>query len=138
MISLKNGCTRSNLAVNPKNWKTTKASSKQDWYIMYRFYDPLSRERYPKGKQIQIKGMNSFKELKKRQEATQIILEYELSRLDKDGFNPISGIITSNTPNDIISSNTPFLKALDDSFKRLKADCTTISDIRSILSPHCS
>jgi integrase len=135
MISLKNGCSRSNLVVNPKNWKTTKASLKKDWHIMYRFYDPLLRDKYPKGKQIQIKGMNSFKELKKRQEASQIILTFELNRLDEEGFNPITNT-TTQTPKDdyIISPDMPCIEALQAALERLNNETSTIGAIQIALN----
>ena len=134
MILLKNGCSRSNLVVNPKNWKTTKASLKNDWHIMYRYYDPLSRDKFKKGKQIQIKGMNSFKELKKRQEATQIILEFELRRLDEDGFNPISNITQIEREDYIISPNMPCLEALQLAKDRLKKEKSTLEAIQIALN----
>src|ERR1019366_2019576 len=135
MILLKNGCSRSNLVVNPKNWKTTKASLKKDWHIMYRFYDPLLRDKYPKGKQIQIKGMNSFKELKKRQEASQIILTFELNRLDEEGFNPITNT-TTQTPKDdyIISPDMPCIEALQAALERLNNETSTIGAIQIALN----
>ena len=40
MIKLKNGCYTSDIKVHPKNWQSTRASTKKDWYIFYRFYDP--------------------------------------------------------------------------------------------------
>lgn len=40
MTTLPNGCYCSKLAVYPKNWKQVNASTKKNWYIWYRFYDP--------------------------------------------------------------------------------------------------
>lgn len=134
MILLKNGCSRSNLIVNPKNWKTTKASLKKDWHIMFRFYDPLARDKYPKGKQIQIKGMNSFKELKKRQEATQIILEFELNRIDNEGFNPINNLSRTYNDDYIISPNMPCLEALQATKERLNKEKSTLEAIQIVLN----
>ena len=86
-ILLPNGCSCSQLSVNPTNWKTcTKSALKKDWYISYRFYDP----EFEKPKQVSIKGMNEFKELIDRRNTTKVILEDELHSLKVLGFNPIT------------------------------------------------
>jgi len=41
MIQLLFGCYCSELKVHPQNWQKPKASMTKDWYIYYRFYDPL-------------------------------------------------------------------------------------------------
>lgn len=86
MISLPNGCYCSDLAVFPKNWNTKKASLAKDWYIHYRFYDP----KFPKPKQRIIKGINQFKTLPERQQATRSFLQDELYMLQTRAFNPIT------------------------------------------------
>ena len=42
MILLPNGTYRTDLKVNPKNWQTSKASIKKDWFIFYRLYSSKS------------------------------------------------------------------------------------------------
>jgi hypothetical protein len=67
MISLPNNCSCSELTVNPKNWKTCKASAlAHNWYIQYYFYDTAVKKK----KFVVIKGMNRFKILDERREAT--------------------------------------------------------------------
>ena len=44
MIILPLFCTCSALKVNPKNWQSAKVSIKKDWYVYYRFYDPVFKE----------------------------------------------------------------------------------------------
>jgi hypothetical protein len=67
MISLPHGCNCSELSVNPKNWKTCKASAlAHNWYIQYYFYDTAVKKK----KFVVIKGMNRFKILDERREAT--------------------------------------------------------------------
>ena len=61
-----NGSTVPAISVCPKNWKSKAAKISIDWYIIYRFYDP----RFKKPKQVMMKGMNQFKTLAERQEAT--------------------------------------------------------------------
>jgi len=41
MIILPLSCTCSDLKVYPKNWMSAKVSIKKDWYVYYRFYDPV-------------------------------------------------------------------------------------------------
>ena len=43
-FQLINGCSRTEIAVYPKNWNTKKASLKKAWYIWYRFFDPQHPE----------------------------------------------------------------------------------------------
>ena len=100
-IQLPNGCSNSQLSVNPKDWQTKKAKIKQDWFIGYRFYD----SRYPKPKQIMLKGMNAFKKLSERQEETRKLLEKEQEAL-KNGFNPF------NKKNAPINDSLSFIEAL--------------------------
>ena len=51
MIILPLSCTCSDLKVFPKNWMSAKVSIKKDWYVYYRFYDPVFKENptYKKG-----------------------------------------------------------------------------------------
>ena len=78
MISLSHGCNCSTLSVNPKNWKTCKASAlASNWYIQYYFYDTTIKKK----KYIIIKGMNRFKTLEERREATKQLIENEIYQL---------------------------------------------------------
>ena len=72
-------------AVNPSNWKScTKSTLKKDWYISYYFYDP----EFPKPKQVIAKGMNDYKSIDDRRNATKIILDNEIESLKDLGYNP--------------------------------------------------
>ena len=71
MIQLPNNCRLSKISVYPSNWKTTKASLKVTWRIVYRFYD----DNLGLQKQIRKQGMNELEDLKERQDATKAILE---------------------------------------------------------------
>ena len=44
MLSLPNGCSCSDLAVFPANWKLKNASIKAEWYIYYRFHAPKFKD----------------------------------------------------------------------------------------------
>src|SRR5688572_16161138 len=103
MINLPNGCSCSKLSVYPKNWQTNKAKISIDWYIIYRFYDP----NYMKPKQVMVKGMNLFKSIAERQEATQNLLVSEMDKLVMEKFNPfqkLQGIVKNN---DVLNKDMP-------------------------------
>ena len=84
MINLSNGCKCSDFIVFPKDWQSKSAKTTKDWYIKYRFYHPD----YPQPKQVMVKGMNQFKQLSQRQEATKTALSQELDKLLNQAFNP--------------------------------------------------
>lgn len=128
-IPLKNGCHYSELSVHPKNWQKAKEIT-GPWRISYRFYDPSQ----PKPKQVVIKSMNAYKDLKKRREVTRELLDYEKHLLQNEGYNPFSKKVSEQVAQDI-TPNTPFIKALELALPRLKAKPKTKQDIRNILIP---
>lgn len=81
-ISLPHGCSCSQIAVMPKNWRQAKKIT-GPWSIHYRFYDPL--ERNPK--QVFDKKMNMYKNLADRKAATEFGLETIMHAL-RQGYNP--------------------------------------------------
>ena len=133
MVILQNGCRRSEINVYPANWKTVKASTKVNWYISYRFYDPLSKK-YPNGKLIIAKGMNVFKVLQERKQATLEIIEYQTNLLDNLGYNPLTGQRNSLELEVYeIDPSTPIIEALRLASDRLQCEQATKLDIRSVL-----
>ena len=105
-IQLPNGCSHSQLSVNPKNWHTQKAKVNQVWYISYRFYDI----RYPNPKQVVLKGMNLFNTLAEKQIETKKLLDKEYEFL-KNGFNPFDKM--SIWPIEKITLSQAIIKAFD-------------------------
>ncbi|CAL2077291.1 Site-specific recombinase XerD [Tenacibaculum sp. 190524A02b] len=90
-LILSNGCSSTIPKVTPKNWKISgKESIEKDWVIHFYFRDPLFKDKYPNGKQVRIKGMNEYKTLGERREATQILLEGISDKLIKHRWNPIT------------------------------------------------
>jgi integrase len=127
MISLPNGCTCSELTVNPKNWKTCKASALAcNWYVQYYFYDTGLKQK----KFVIIKGMNRFKTLEDRREATKQLIENELYLLKDKGYNPITRTFVP-VKNNGIEPGTYFIDALKMAFDYLKLESTTKYDIKS-------
>ncbi|WP_431166374.1 tyrosine-type recombinase/integrase [Tenacibaculum halocynthiae] len=91
IISLSSGCKVTYPTVTPKNWKTGgKELLLKVWTINYYFTDPLLQKQYPNGKRYRIKGMNDFKTLGERREATQILIDGLVSKLVNENWNPIT------------------------------------------------
>ncbi|OIQ22220.1 MAG: hypothetical protein BM557_02250 [Flavobacterium sp. MedPE-SWcel] len=132
-------CSYTDVWVSPKNWETIsdKKASSENWYIQCVFYDPLFKEKYPKGFPFR-KKLNRIKSLEKKKAAVKFLLE-EIPRLfEEKGFNPITGkYMIENTEEEDSDSelgpSTPFLKALDFVYERLEIAKTTNNDIRLIL-----
>lgn len=132
MEQLKNGCARSPITVTPSNWNTAKASIKKNWKITYRYYDPAFKND-PElwGKQFPVRGMNRFKSLEQRQDATRTLLEGLLDQLDNRLFNPITGKYPELSDEDIqeISPSTLFIPALRSAKDLLTAGVDMMKDV---------
>lgn len=115
MISLLNGCRRTELKVYPANWSTKKASTRKNWYIWYRFHDPAYVTEFPKGKLVSQRGMNGLKDLAARQMVTTKMIAEEKRLLDEKGYNPISKqyMIIKVSKAAVITATTGLIKTLD-------------------------
>lgn len=112
------------LKVFPSNWKSKKASLTKIWYIWYRFYDPLHKDKYPNGKLVCSKGMNEHRHYEARKEATEKIMKEELYNLTVRGFNPITREKKAFSDNVIIiDPYTPWLDALESARTKLTCEC---------------
>jgi integrase len=145
MTNLSNGCKSSKISVHPKNWASKSAKINSDWYISYRFYDPL----YPKPKHVVIKGMNRFKSLPDRQNYVRDILTNEMDKLLNKHYNPFKSqdkhlinlrlMIDKDPLNHSVSISelspcTPIKEALDFSFRNLSVSTRTKRDIKFMLT----
>lgn len=134
---LHNNCRCSKLTVHPSDWKTVKASTKKDWYICYRFYDPTVIDTITgkmKPKQITIKGMNSFKDVAQRKVITQNLLDNEIDLLVNKAYNPITQQFAYiDTTEYEIDPQTPFIEALRLALDKVKCEPNTRSDIKGTL-----
>lgn len=131
-IPLPNGCRCSKMSVYPANWKSAKASVKTDWYISYRFYDPG----HSKPKQVQCRGMNDYKDLDKRQHATQVILDDELDLLTVRGFNPITRAYATpevHQEESELYPEVPFIQGLRKAVELMKLSANDQADMKSVL-----
>lgn len=134
MMLLPNGCTCSEPTVYPANWTTGGAKLLEvKWYIQYWFRDPAFKEQWPNGRPCKIKGMNEFKTLSERREATKLLLQQQVQIL-KEGYNPIrKQIIRNSTNNYDIDKYTPVKTAFQKAADQLKTSEATKRDIKSCL-----
>lgn len=129
MIQLPNNCRMGKVSIYPSNWKTTKASLKVTWRIVYRFYD----DNIGTQKQIRKQGMNDLEDLLERQAATKVILQNEIELL-KEGYNPIVNRQTkeASEKEDIPSEKKTFNQAIDMALKSIDVEKHTKEDLTSV------
>ena len=103
-----------------------------DWYIQYRFYDPVHK---PEGKQRIIKGMNECKTVLGRQQLVERAIREEMALL-QGGYNIVTEAWTTPAAGEKgeLEEHTPLSLALQIAFKRLTCDANTIPDVRSMLN----
>ncbi|WP_027384947.1 tyrosine-type recombinase/integrase [Epilithonimonas caeni] len=91
MKNLKNGCSRTEVFISPKNYKElrSKEDLKKKWFVQCIFYDPLFESKYPKGFQYRMK-VNVFDNIIERKKAVEATKEEMIKGLDFHNFNPIS------------------------------------------------
>jgi hypothetical protein len=132
MITLPNGCQCSKISVTPKDWKTCKGSAMaRNWHIQYYFYDTAIKKK----KFVLVKGMNRFKTLFERHDATAQLIENELYNLKEKGYNPVTGKSLAESFGSI-EPTTGFIDALRNAFKLLKLEGTTMQDIKELIFFH--
>jgi site-specific recombinase XerC len=109
----------SNPSIFPKNWKSGGQSlTKIDWRIQYYFYDP----EHPRKKKLCIvKGMNAYKDLKERRDATLLLLNDEIEN-NLRGYNPILKrfVINEDFKNAELHPNLPFITALEIARRKMR------------------
>jgi integrase len=127
-ILLPGGCSMSAPSISPANWKQVSASCKKDWYIFYRFYDPVNR---PKGLPKIVKGMNDYKTAPERRAATERALEDELALL-RGGYNPATRSWAATEAGEL-TEYTPLVKALQTAAQLITCAEATKNDIRGML-----
>ncbi len=136
-------CSCTDAWVSPPNWKTIsgKKALEANWYIQCNFFDPLFKEKYPKGFPFR-KKLNKFKTIEQRKAAAEYYLD-EIPKLFQDkGYNPITKtymlppepeIIPEEKQLTEICPDTPFLIALDLAHKSIKVADSTYNDIKYML-----
>ncbi len=132
-IELPNGCWVGKISIFPANWDKPGATTKKNWRIQYRFYDPLHLEKYPKGKLCVVKGMNHLGRLEDRRRETRAIIQAEIDILKNEGYHPIDKRVVIEKPVMEIEPDTPFIPALRKALELLKLAKCTMADIRNNL-----
>jgi len=99
------------------------------WHIQYYFYDRPKNERLF----VLVKGMNRFKTLNERRDATSELIKNELYLLKEKGYNPIAKKFFVEHASGI-DPKTGFIDALNKAFNLLKLEGTTLQDIRSTIN----
>lgn len=130
MKLLPNGCSRSEIKVTPKNWKTSPQSITRKWRIAYRFYDQQKNV-----KQVTIKGMNHLNDWNQRKIFTEDTIRDEIKAIDVEGYNPITGRHelpeTENTF--CIQPSTGFVKSITLAKDFLEGTYETKANIKSVI-----
>lgn len=131
MLQLPNGCRCSDLTVTPKNWQSKSATTKKNWRIYYYFYDPSMSGR----KIVRINaGINHIKDVNTRRTVVKKLIEDELYRLEKLGYNPItSRMITPAEGVYEIDPETPLMQALEMAKEKLTVSHKVKIDMKSAL-----
>lgn len=89
-MKLPNACSCTELCIFPADWNEPMASLQKDWYIYYRFTDPLFADRYPDGKLVVFsKGINRSYSVTERRKQVRAAKKKILADL-KEGYNPIT------------------------------------------------
>lgn len=139
-ILLPNGCWCSMPKICPKSAYGRNASTKKDWSIQYRFYDPMvlydsgPLKGKVKPKQVTLKGMNQYKSVRDRRLYANILIDKELDLL-KNGYNLHTGqYINEQQVFYEIDPATPFIKALWKAFDKTTGVTGTRTDIKSVIT----
>lgn len=139
MKSLPFDCSCTDAWVSPENWQTItgKKALSANWYVQCVFYDPLFKDKYPKGFPFR-KKLNKFKTVEERKSAAKYLLQEIPKLFEEKGFNPITKkfmiepILEPQLDSEL-GPNTYFLDALDYVYDKLEVAETTNNDIRLIL-----
>ena len=128
------GCHCSDIKVIPSTWSRENASTKKDWYVYFRFYDPLFKDQHPKGLLKIFKGMNHYKDRKERQDETRDIIKRLFNLLVNCNWNPITGRMDEEDKqiDYVIHPDTPLCKALEAAYDRIDVAQATRIDIKSV------
>lgn len=88
---LSHGCSYSKIWVSPSNWRTvsTQKSLKKSWYVECKYYDPLFKEKYPKGFPFR-KRVNRTETLQDRRAIIEVLLKEIPILFEAKEFNPIT------------------------------------------------
>ncbi len=121
---LQNGCSRTEVFISPKNYKSikTKAQMPKYWFVECRFFDPQFSEKYPSGFQCRRKFSGS--DLKELKAAAEIYKEELEHHLDTRNYNPITKSYMADRGGGL-HPNIGFVEALEKTHEILKKSYKT-------------
>lgn len=124
---LRNGCSRTEVFISPKNYKSLKNKSdlQKDWFVECRFFDPQN-PKYDKGFQFRRRPDRqlTIAAQKKTIEEYKVLME---NYLDIQNFNPITKAFMTDDSGKL-SPHMDFKSALFEAQKRLIASKVVISE----------
>ena len=131
-------CHYSDIWVHPSNWKTlsTQKSLKLNWYVECKFYDPLFKEKYPKGFPYR-KRLNKLRTLDERKAAVQLLLKEIPILFEKKGWNPITKryMVPEQTPAPgLLYPKQNFIEALELAYPKLSVSEGVKKELRRIVA----
>ena len=131
-------CHYSDIWVHPANWNTltTQKSLKINWYVECKFYDPLFKEKYPKGFPYR-KRLNKLRTLDERKAAVQLLLKEIPVLFEKKGWNPITKRYMIPEPKPTPGTLYPkqnFIEALEVAYPKLSVSEGVIKELRRIIA----
>lgn len=129
-------CSFSEPFISPKNWNTKRKDIlNKNWFVQCYFFDPLYKDKYPRGFPYR-KKINKLHDLDDRIAAAKFLLD-AIPQLFISGYNPISKEYMyadiSESSNLEITEHSPFLDALNWAFSNITVSNTTKNDIKYIL-----
>ena len=88
-----NGCSYSDIWVNPENWQTVKGKKavEAEWYVQCKFFDPRFKAKYPYGYPFR-KRLNNIHDLQERKEKVRILLHEIPYLFEELHYNPVPAI----------------------------------------------
>lgn len=128
-MRLPNGARCSEIAVHPKNWKSSKAKLSVDWYISYRYYNAAK-----KCKQVTLRtNIKEYSTIPERQKIVRDLIAQELDLLLNRGYNPITNTFLEEAVYEIHPS-TPMFTALWQALDKLICPKPAKDSIKSVLN----
>ena len=136
--NLKFDCHYSDIWVKPANWKSisTQKSLQLNWYVECKFYDPLFKDKYPKGFPYR-KKVNKYRTLEERKAAIELLLK-EIPKVFEDkGWNPITKkfmIPEAKPAQGILHPKLNFIEALELAYPKLTVSPGVTKEIKRIIA----
>lgn len=119
LTELQNGCSRTEVFISPKNYKSIKTKSQlpKYWFVECRFHDPRHLEKYPDG--FQFRKKFSGTEIQVLKATAEIYKEEMEHALDVLLYNPIDKLYMDDRSSGL-HPGMYFIDALEKTFIKLK------------------